>query len=528
MQTRKYPVGIQTFSEIINENYVYVDKTDLVYDICHKYKAVFLSRPRRFGKSLLVSTFREYFSGNQELFKGLKIENLEKDWIKYPVLHFNMSRCKHDTIQDIKAELNAMLAPYEELYNIKNTYSHINDRLTQLIRLAYKKTGQRVVILIDEYDAPLVNEFYADNIEEVRSIIQSFYSPIKDCDEYIKFAFMTGITNQLCIFSEVNNFAKISMDDEYSAICGITQSELETCMKQDIESLSAKLDLTYDETLSKLKTMYDGYHFSKKSQDIYNPFSLLNCFATHDIKNYWYDSGTPTFLTQAIKRFNFRISDTEELECQAEEFDVAATDLDSAIPLLYQAGYLTIKGYDSELQTYRLNFPNNEVKLGLLDSLYPSVFPNLESNQGFYIADFYKDIRSGNIDSFMTRLQSLVLSVPYATGDKAELVTEQSVQNAFFLIFNLMGQYTRAEVHTLKGRSDCIVETSDTVYLFEFKLTRDNSAPTASTNTAAQEALKQIDDKSYACTYAPSDKKIVKLGIAFNSTKRDFEQWLQA
>ncbi len=530
MQTRKYPVGIQTFEKIRNGDYLYIDKTDIIYKLCHNYNYVFLSRPRRFGKSLLVSTFREYFSGNQELFKGLKIENLEKDWIKYPVLHFNMSRCKHDTIQDIKAELNAMLAPYEELYGTQDSENTITSRFIGLITRAYKKTGQKVVILIDEYDAPLLNTLYADNIEEVRRVMRSFYSPIKDCDEYIKFAFMTGITkfSQLSIFSELNNLAKISMDDEYSAICGITQSELETCMKQDIESLSAKLDLTYDDTLSKLKTMYDGYHFSENSQDIYNPFSLLNCFAASKIKNYWYDSGTPTFLTQAIKRFNFRISDTEELECPSTKFDVAATDLDSAIPLLYQAGYLTIKGYEPRFERYRLYFPNDEVKYGLMDSLLPSVFPDAGQKSDFWIDRFVEDLESADVDSFMTRLQSLVLSVPYATGDKAELVTEQSVQNAFFLIFNLMGQYTRAEVHTLKGRSDCIVETSDTVYLFEFKLTRDNSAPTTSTNTAAQEALKQIDDKSYACTYAPSDKKIVKLGVAFNSTKRDFEQWLQA
>ncbi|MBQ0052610.1 MAG: AAA family ATPase [Treponema sp.] len=519
MQKHKYPVGIQTFEKIRKEGYLYIDKTDLVYDIAESYNYVFLSRPRRFGKSLLISTFKEYFSGNKELFAGLKIDSLEKDWIKYPVLHFNMSSLKRDSVKELELGIDFKLREYESLYEITSEGFPINDRFTNLIKTASRKTGQKVVILIDEYDAPLLNVLYEENMEEIRRTMRSFYSPIKDCDEYIKFAFMTGITkfSQLSIFSELNNLAKISMSNRFSAVCGITQRELETCMKDDIDALANELDLTYEETLSKLKAKYDGYHFSENSEDIYNPFSLLYCFSAGEIKNYWYDSGTPTFLAKSIKKFNFRISDTETLECPSTKFDVAATDLDSAIPLLYQAGYLTIKDYDKELETYRLYFPNNEVKFGLLDSLYPSVFPNLENAHGFYIADFYKDIRAGNVEAFMERLEAITLSVPYATGDKAPLITEQSVQNAFFLIFNLMGQYTKSEVHTLKGRSDCIVETRDTVYLFEFKLSK---------NGTAQEALSQIEDKNYACTYSPTNKKLVKIGVAFDTAKREFDQWL--
>lgn len=521
MQERRYPVGIQTFSTIREGNYLYVDKTDLIYDVCHHYKCVFLSRPRRFGKSLLVSTFKEYFLGNKALFEGLKIAELEKDWFEYPVLNFNMSRCKHSSIDDINLELNAMIVPFERIYGDDASEKTITSRITGIIKRAHQKTGRKVVILIDEYDAPLLNVLYEENMNEVRQIMRSFYSPIKDCDEHIQFAFMTGITkfSQLSIFSELNNLAKISLDDDYSAICGITQAEIDTCMTEDIERLAKKLGQSYDETYAQLKQMYDGYHFSKNSEDIYNPFSLLSCFAAGDIKNFWFDSATPSFLIKAMKRFNFRINETEKLECIAEQFDVSATDLDSAIPLLYQSGYLTIKGYEPRFRKYYLNMPNDEVRYGLMKSLIPSVFCNSDHKNDFWIDKFVTDLEKGDIESFMERLEALVMSVPYATGDKAELVTEQSVQNAFFLIFNLMGQFTRSEVHTLKGRSDCIVETPDIVYLFEFKLTK---------NGTAAQALAQIDDKSYACSYAPSDKKIVKLGVAFDSATRTFDQYVTA
>ena len=519
MQERRYPVGIQTFAKIREGNYLYIDKTDLIYNIAHSYNAVFLSRPRRFGKSLLVSTLKEYFSGNRDLFNGLKIAELEKDWTEYPVLSFNMSSLKRETVEEIKQGIGVKLDEYEAKYGITEKTSNINDRLTILIKRAHEKTGRKVVILIDEYDAPLLNVLYEDNMNEVRQTMRSFYSPIKDCDEHIQFAFMTGITkfSQLSIFSELNNLAKISMDDDYSAICGITQSEIDTCMKEDIERLAAKLKLTYEETHAQLKDMYDGYHFSKNSEDIYNPFSLLSCFAARDIRNFWFDSATPSFLIKSMKKFNFRINETERLECQEEQFDVSATDLESAIPLLYQSGYLTIKGFEPRFKKYFLDMPNDEVRYGLMKSLIPSVFCNSDQKNDFWIDKFVTDLEKNNIESFMERLEALVMSVPYATGDKAELVTEQSVQNAFFLIFNLMGQFTRAEVHTLKGRSDCIVETADTVYLFEFKLSK---------NGTAAQALAQIDDKSYACTYAPSDKKVVKLGVAFDSASRTFDQWV--
>lgn len=519
MQERRYPVGIQTFKDIIEGNYLYIDKTDLIYELYHHYKCVFLSRPRRFGKSLLVSTLKEYFSGNKELFTGLKISELEKDWIEYPVLNFNMSSLKRETVEEIKQGMGVKLDEYEARYGITEKALNINDRLTILIKKAHEKTGRKVVILIDEYDAPLLNVLYEDNMNDVRQTMRSFYSPIKDCDEHIQFAFMTGITkfSQLSIFSELNNLAKISMDDDYSAICGVTQTEIDTCMKEDIEKLAEKLGQSYEETHTQLKQMYDGYHFSKNSEDIYNPFSLLSCFAARDIKNYWFDSATPSFLIKAMKKFNFRINETENLECASTQFDVSATDLESAIPLLYQSGYLTIKRYEPRFKKYVLNMPNDEVRYGLMESLIPSVFYNYDQKNDFWIDKFVTDLEKGNIEAFMERLEALVMSVPYATGDKAELVTEQSVQNAFFLIFNLMGQFTRAEVHTLKGRSDCIVETPDTVYLFEFKLSK---------NGTAAQALEQIDDKSYACSYAPSDKKIVKLGVAFDSANRSFDQYV--
>lgn len=367
MQERRYPVGIQTFKDIIEGNYLYIDKTDLVYRLTHHYKCVFLSRPRRFGKSLLVSTMKEYFSGNKNLFAGLKLAELEKDWIEYPVLHFNMSSLKRETVEEIRQGMGVKLDEYEAKYGITEKASNLNDRLTILIKFAHEKTGRKVVILIDEYDAPLLNALYEDNMNQVRQIMRGFYSPIKDCDEHIQFAFMTGITkfSQLSIFSELNNLAKISMDDGYSSICGITQAELDTCMREDMEILSQKLNQTYEETHGQLKQMYDGYHFSEKSEDIYNPYSLLSCFASGDIRNFWFDSATPSFLIKAMKHFNFRISETEKLECSATQFDVAATDLESAIPLLYQSGYLTIKGFAPRFRKYLLDMPNDEVRYGL-------------------------------------------------------------------------------------------------------------------------------------------------------------------
>lgn len=515
---RRYPVGIQTFSEIIEDGYVYVDKTDLVYRLCHKYKAVFLSRPRRFGKSLLVSTLKEYFSGNKKLFSGLKIDSMEKDWIQYPVFLFNMSRCKKNNLDELKSELFSMLHFYEKIYGTDEKEETLTSKLTGLIERAHQLTGKKVVIIIDEYDAPLLNVIYEKNMDEIRRTMRSFYSPIKDCDEHIKFSFMTGITkfSQLSIFSELNNLAKISMFDEFSSICGITEDELSTVLKDDIQTLANTLDLSYEQTFSKIKKMYDGYHFSKNSPDIYNPFSLLNCLASGQISNFWFDSATPTFLLKSINKFNFQLIDTENLQCQPEDFDVSASDLDSAIPLLYQSGYLTIKNYDHDFESYRLDFPNDEVRHGLVKSLYPSVFPNTEAKWSFWIGNFINDIRNGNVEDFMKRITSLISAIPYPTGKNAELITEQSVQNGIFLIFNLMGQFTISELHTLMGRSDCIVECDNFIYLFEFKL---------SPSSTADEALKQIDKKGYSFKYQSEKKTVIKIGAAFDKETRNFSHW---
>lgn len=514
MSERKYPVGIQTFSEIINGGYIYIDKTALIYNLVKNNSYVFLNRPRRFGKSLLVSTMEEYFSGNKELFKGLKIEKLEKDWISYPVLHFDLSTIKEHTCEALRNGLDFKLKPYEKLYNVPKE-ENLSDRLTSIIEHAYNQTGKKVVILIDEYDSPLLNVLYEDVMKQFREIMRSFYSPIKNCDRYIHFAFMTGITkfSQLSIFSELNNLNIISMNDDACALCGITQEELDTQMKDDIQILADKNDITFDEARATLKKMYDGYHFSKRSMDIYNPFSLLKCFKNGEFENFWFESATPGFLLDTMKRFKFNLTKTENLECGAGSFDISANDLNSAIPLMYQAGYLTIKDFEKETKLYTLGIPNNEVRYGLCESLYATMFPIDEGDSTFWIGKFRRAVLDGDIEKFMTLLISLLKSMPYATGKDAEKVIEQSIQNAFFIIFNLLGQFTLTECHTLKGRSDCEVVTNDFVYLLEFKVD----------GSSVDDALKQIDSQDYACKYEPSGKKVVKVGVAFDVKEKEFE-----
>lgn len=516
MVSRKYPVGIQTFSEIIEKKYIYVDKTEILYKLINKYKYVFLSRPRRFGKSLLFSTMKEYFSGNRELFKGLKIESLEKEWIRYPVFRFDLGVCKNKISEDLRSDLFSQLSNYEKIYGCDCSEKTVSAKFNGLIHRAYDKTGKKVVILIDEYDAPLLNVLYEENMDEVRNLMRSFFSPVKACDEYIQFAFMTGITkfSQLPIFSELNNLAKISMDDEFSSICGITQDELDVNLAEDVHILAEKLGHSFEQTHDELKRMFDGYHFSKKSEDIYNPFSLMSCFASGEINPIWFDSATPSFLLKTMERYNFRITDTENLECKAESFDVSANDLDSALPLVYQSGYLTIKGYDERFRLYKLALPNDEVRYGLINAMYPSVFQNRENNSDFWIRNFVKDIENQKVKDFMLRLEAMLMSIPYATGKDSKKVTEQNIQVGIYLIFNLMGQFTQAECHTLKGRSDCEVVTPDTVYLFEFKL-----------SDSAEEALKQIDDKDYACKFIAGNRKIIKIGVGFDSLTKKFNEW---
>ena len=379
-QQKFYPVGIQTFSEIIGKNYLYIDKTGYVYRMTHSAsKYMFLSRPRRFGKSLLASTLHSYFEGRKELFKGLVIEKLETEWMSYPVFHFDMSLAKHVDRERLESMLNIQLYGYEEIYGRLDGEVMLNDRLTGLIQRAYQQTGKQVVVLIDEYDAPLLDVMHEDkNLPILRNVMRNFYSPLKACDPYLRYVFLTGITkfSQLSIFSELNNIKNISMDEPYAAICGITEEEIKEQMSYDLGLLAEKMQITRDEVLAKLKENYDGYHFTWPSPDIYNPFSLFNAFNDGKFNSYWFGSGTPTYLIEMLNKFGVLPSEIGGIEAVAAEFDAPTERMTNITPLLYQSGYITIKGYDSVFDIYTLDIPNKEVRIGLMRNLIPSYITN--------------------------------------------------------------------------------------------------------------------------------------------------------
>ena len=379
-QQKFYPVGIQTFSEIIGKNYLYIDKTGYVYRMTHSAsKYMFLSRPRRFGKSLLASTLHSYFEGRKELFKGLVIEKLETEWMSYPVFHFDMSLAKHVDRERLESMLNIQLYRYEEIYGRLDGEVMLNDRLTGLIQRAYQQTGKQVVVLIDEYDAPLLDVMHEDkNLPILRNVMRNFYSPLKACDPYLRYVFLTGITkfSQLSIFSELNNIKNISMDEPYAAICGITEEEIKEQMSYDLGLLAEKMQITRDEVLAKLKENYDGYHFTWPSPDIYNPFSLFNAFNDGKFNSYWFGSGTPTYLIEMLNKFGVLPSEIGGIEAVAAEFDAPTERMTNITPLFYQSGYITIKGYDSVFDIYTLDIPNKEVRIGLMRNLIPSYITN--------------------------------------------------------------------------------------------------------------------------------------------------------
>lgn len=379
-QQKFYPVGIQTFSEIIGKNYLYIDKTGYVYRMTHSAsKYMFLSRPHRFGKSLLASTLHSYFEGRKELFKGLVIEKLETEWMSYPVFHFDMSLAKHVDRERLESMLNIQLYRYEEIYGRLDGEVMLNDRLTGLIQRAYQQTGKQVVVLIDEYDAPLLDVMHEDkNLPILRNVMRNFYSPLKACDPYLRYVFLTGITkfSQLSIFSELNNIKNISMDEPYAAICGITEEEIKEQMSYDLGLLAEKMQITRDEVLAKLKENYDGYHFTWPSPDIYNPFSLFNAFNDGKFNSYWFGSGTPTYLIEMLNKFGVLPSEIGGIEAVAAEFDAPTERMTNITPLLYQSGYITIKGYDSVFDIYTLDIPNKEVRIGLMRNLIPSYITN--------------------------------------------------------------------------------------------------------------------------------------------------------
>ena len=511
---RLYPIGIQTFSKIREGNYLYIDKTAYVYRMTHSASSyMFLSRPRRFGKSLLTSTLHSYFSGRKDLFHGLAMEKLEKEWTEYPVLHFDMSTAKHADSEQLLQELNLKLYGYEQIYGRLEEEVNPNQRLMGLIKRAYEQTGKKVVVLIDEYDAPLLDVVHEwENLDVLRNIMRNFYSPLKACDPYLRYVFLTGITkfSQLSIFSELNNIKNISMDEPYAAICGISEDEIRLQMKDDLGGLAKKLEITPEEALMKLKENYDGYHFTSPSPDIYNPFSLLNAFADGKFGSYWFGSGTPTYLINMLKKFGVEPSEIGNNRVSVEDFDAPTERMTSIIPLLYQSGYITIKNYDEELDLYTLNIPNKEVRIGLMKSLLPHYVGSKAPETTTMVAYLSRDIRNGDMDTALRRLQTFLSTIPQCDNTKYE----GHYQQVFYIIFSLLGYYVDVEVRTPRGRVDIVLRTKTTLYVMELKLDK-----------SAGEAMEQIDLKNYPERFALCGLPVVKVAVSFDSERCTIGGW---
>ena len=511
---RLYPIGIQTFSKIREGNYLYVDKTEYVYRMTHSASSyMFLSRPRRFGKSLLTSTLHSYFSGRKDLFHGLAMEKLEKEWTEYPVLHFDMSTAKHADSEQLLQELNLKLYGYEQIYGRLEEEVNPNQRLMGLIKRAYEQTGKKVVVLIDEYDAPLLDVVHErENLDVLRNIMRNFYSPLKACDPYLRYVFLTGITkfSQLSIFSELNNIKNISMDEPYAAICGISEDEIRLQMKDDLEGLAKKLEITPEEALMKLKENYDGYHFTSPSPDIYNPFSLLNAFADGKFGSYWFGSGTPTYLVKMLDKFGVKPSEIGRRQLKSSVFDAPTETMTDAVPLLYQSGYITIKDYNKMLDLYTLDIPNKEVRLGLMESLLPYYVNNKTPEATTMVAYLFYDIQNGDMDAALHRLQEFLSTIPYCDNTRFE----GHYQQVFYIIFSLLGYYVDVEVRTPRGRVDIVLRTKTTLYVMELKLDK-----------SAGEAMEQIDLKNYPERFALCGLPVVKVAVSFDSERCTIGGW---
>lgn len=508
-----YPIGIQTFEEIIKKSMLYVDKTEYVYRMANSGKYFFLSRPRRFGKSLLTSTFHSYFAGKKELFKGLAIEKLEMEWTEFPVLHFDMSGGKHLDKDELETYIGYQLENLEHKFGITQHREGVNNRLDNLITTAYKQTSKQVVVLIDEYDAPLLDVVHEDEKRPIlRNVMRNFYSPLKKCESYLRFVFLTGITkfSQMSIFSELNNITNISMRDDYAGICGITMDELTTQMSADVDALAEKMGKTREETLDKLREYYDGYHFSAKSPDVFNPYSLLNAIAAGELDFYWFSSGTPTYLIEMLKKFNVMPSEIGGGDADKSEFDAPTESMTSVMPLLYQSGYITIKGYDPETELYTLDIPNKEIRVGLYRCLLSNYIGSNTLKGTTTIAKMSALIRRNNMDGALDMLQAFLETVPYCQGAN----TEGHYQQMMYVIFSILNHYVDVEVRTPRGRVDMVLRTATHLYLFELKLNKD-----------AATAMRQIDLKQYPKRFTLCGLPIVKVGINFDVEKHNITDW---
>ena len=503
MSNRIYPIGIQNFESLRKDGYYYVDKTAIIHRMISSGRYYFLSRPRRVGKSLLISTLEAYFQGKKELFEGLAIEKLEKDWKKHPVLHLDLNTQKYDSPEALYSILNSALCQWEKLYGKEEYEDTLPLRFQGIIQRACEKTGERVVILVDEYDKPMLQA----------NTLKAFYGALKSTDGCIKFALLTGVTKfgKVSVFSDLNNVEDISMLEQYVSICGITEEELTENFDDEMAQLAQNYGISKEEAYHEVQERYDGYHFCENSVGIYNPFSLLHTFKNLKLDNYWFATGTPTYLVKLLQLHHYELN---EMVNEVVTRDVL-NSIDSAstnpIPVIYQSGYLTIKGYDERFNTYELGFPNKEVEEGFVKFLLPFYAPIQEAKSGFEIQNFVKEVESGRIEEFLQRLQSFFADTPYELARDLEV----HYQNVLFIVAKLLGFYVKAEYHTNRGRIDLLIQTDKYIYVMEFKL-----------DGSAEEALQQINEKQYAQPFATDPRQLFKIGINFSQKLKNIERWI--
>lgn len=517
---RKLPIGIQSFSGIIEDNYLYVDKTAFIYKLVQSGKTYFLSRPRRFGKSLFLSTLKEYWEGHKNLFKGLEIEELEADnkdsWQAHPVFYFDFNGTNYQNVSALEEILESHLRTWEDLYGNEERESSVGLRFQYVLKQAHQKTGKRCVVLVDEYDKSLLETVEKPELHEHnRAVFKSFFSVLKSCDSFIRFVFITGVTkfSKVSIFSDLNQLEDISFDNEYAVICGITENEIRENLLSEVEKMAEERSLTAETCFQRLKETYDGYHFSPEGVGVYNPYSLLCALKKRRFGSFWYETGTPTFLVRKLRNDNFDVRQFEKRTVQATESMLSDYRIENSdpVPLLYQTGYLTITGFIDE-DLYALGFPNAEVRYAFLENLMSEYVQNCGSGSGKDIFSLKRYIESGDVESIKNVLIALFASIPYTSNDAP---FEHYFQTVIFIVFTLLGKYTYCEMHTHTGRIDCIVETKDYVYIFEFK--RDRSA---------EEALRQIEEQQYAKPYAADSRQLFKIGVNFSSETRELDNFI--
>ena len=513
---RKLPIGIQSFEKLRSEGFVYVDKSALVYQLAHTGVPYFLSRPRRFGKSLLLSTLEAYFLGKRELFSGLAIEKLEQNWYQYPVLHLSLNAEKYDSRERLHDMLERQLCEWEELYQTGGKGITQSGRFMTVIRKACEQTGRRVVVLIDEYDKPLLRSFDNPKLQdEFRETLTAFYTVLKDADPWLQFVFITGVTKfaQMGIFSNLNQLNDISFDLSYNTLCGMTQKEIADTFAPELEAMAQRQKLSSDGLMERMARLYDGYRFTAEPDftPMFNPFSVLSALMKQAFGSYWFSSGTPTFLVEMLKKTNFDLRDMDGIEVGAASLSDDRADVNNPVPMVYQSGYLTIKEYNEEFQMYTLGFPNEEVKYGFLNFASPFYTPVSQNDTNFYIGRFVQELRSGDTEAFLNRLRAFFADFPYELNREKE----NNYQVVFYLVFKLMGQFTEAEVRSALGRADAVVKTADYIYVFEFKL-----------DGSAQEALQQIDERGYLIPYSVDGRQLVKVGVSFDKQTRNLGEWL--